>query len=181
MRTLMPAMLTQAILIALAGCASAGKPQAESNVHLRAGPAPSKELFDAIAERDHALFAAVFDTCDADALKPMVAENFEFYHDKDGLNETSGAHFIEDIRQHCERVGKGIDFRARREIVPGTLAVYPLNNFGAVETGVHDFYALEPGKPERKTESGRFLHIWQKVDGAWKITRVVSYDHRLAQ
>jgi len=73
-----------------------------------------------------------------------------------------------------------MDFRARRQLVPGTLAVYTLNNYGAVETGRHDFYALEDGRPERKTESAQFLHIWKNEDGQWKLTRVVSFDHKLA-
>lgn len=38
-------------------------------------------------------------------------------------------------------------FLDRCEIVPGTLKVYPLNNYGAVETGVHRFFQLLPGKP----------------------------------
>jgi len=23
----------------------------------------------------------------------------------------------------------------------------------------------------------KFIHLWQKKGGAWKITRVISYDH----
>ena len=157
---------------------SGGKPHAA--VNLRAGPAVTKELFDEIAAKDKALFAAAFDTCDLDVLKQLVADDFEFYHDKNGLMETSGAKFVDDIGQHCERVRHGVDFRSRRELVPGSLGVYPLNNYGAVETGRHDFYAIEDGKPDRKTESGQFLHIWKKVDGDWKLARVVSYDHQLA-
>ena len=107
------------------------------------------------------------------------AADAEFYHDKDGLNETSGAHFIEDIGQHCERIKQGMDFRARRQLVPGTLAVYPLNHYGAVETGRHNFYAIEDGKPDRMTESAQFLHVWKNDSGQWKLARVVSYDHQL--
>lgn len=158
---------------------SGGKPHAA--VNLRAGPAVTKELFDQIAAKDKALFAAVFDTCDIDVLKQLVADDFEFYHDKDGLSETSGAKFVADVAEHCERIRKGVDFRARRELVAGSLGVYPLNKYGAVETGRHDFYAIEDGKPDRKTESAQFLHIWRNVDGDWKLARVVSYDHQLAQ
>jgi hypothetical protein len=27
---------------------------------------------------------------------------------------------------------------------------------------------------------GKFIHLWQYKDGAWKITRVISYDHHTA-
>ena len=96
-----------------------------------------------------------------------------------GLNETSGAHFVEDIGKHCERIKQGVDFRARRELVKSSLAVYPLNNYGAVETGVHNFYAVQEGKPDRMTESSQFLHIWKNDNGQWKLARVVSYNHKL--
>jgi len=149
-------------------------------VNLRAGPAQSQEMFDQIAASDKALFDVVFGSCDLEVLKGLVADDFEFYHDKDGLSETSGAKFIADVAAHCERLKQGTDFRARRELVAGSLAVYPLNKYGAVETGRHNFYAIEDGKPDRMTESAQFLHIWKNVDGKWKLTRVVSYDHKLA-
>lgn len=150
-------------------------------VNLRAGPAATKELFDQIAAKDKALFDAVFGSCDLAVLKDLVADDFEFYHDKDGLSETSGAKFIDDVAQHCERIKQGVDFRARRELVAGSLGVFPLNNYGAVETGRHNFYAIEDGKPDRMTESAQFLHVWKNVDGHWKLARVVSYDHKLAR
>ena len=124
------------------------KPHAQ--VNLRAGPAQSQTMFDEIAAADKALFDAVFGTCDVAVLKNMVTDDFEFFHDKDGLSETSGAKFVDDMAKHCERIDKGVDFRARRELVKGSLAVYPLNNYGAVETGRHNFYAVEEGKPENK-------------------------------
>jgi hypothetical protein len=163
---------------AAAATPPAGKPHAA--VNLRAGPASTRALTEQIAAQDKALFDAVFGSCDLAVLEKLVADDFEFFHDKDGLSEKSGAQFLEDMRKHCERIAQGTDFRARRELVPGTLAVYPLNNYGAVETGRHDFYAVEEGKPDRKTESAQFLHIWKNDHGTWKLARVVSYDHQLA-
>lgn len=174
-------LLATIFYCAAAGSVRAGEQaHASAPVHLTAGPTATQELFDAIAAKDAAVFDAVFNTCDLDALKQLVADNFEFYHDKGGLNETSGKQFVDDIAKHCERVKQGVDFRARRQLVPGTLAVYPLNNYGAVETGRHDFYAIADGKPDRMTESGQFLHIWKNDNGQWKLARVVSYDHKLA-
>lgn len=152
-----------------------------SNIRLTAGPAQSQAMFDAIARMDRALFDASFASCDPERLRQLVAEDFEFYHDKEGLTSTSGEQFVREFGQHCERLKQGTDFRARRELVPGSMAVYPLNNYGAVQTGVHRFYALVEGEPDRLTETARFLHIWKQVDGEWKLARVVSYDHKLAE
>jgi hypothetical protein len=183
MKMLRIVVLLMAITVPLCcACAEPAKAQTKphAEVNLRAGPAQTQALFDEIAAADKALFDAVFSTCDVAVLKGLVADDFEFYHDKDGLNETSGAHFVDDVAKHCERIEKGVDFRARRELVKGSMAVYPLNKYGAVETGRHDFYAIEEGKPDRMTESAQFLHIWKKDGDKWKLTRVVSYDHKLA-
>jgi len=89
-------MIRTVVLVALLAvifyCASASSVSADEKAHgsapvnLRAGPAATQQLFDAIAAKDAAVFDAVFNTCDVAALKQLVADNFEFYHDKDGLN-----------------------------------------------------------------------------------------------
>jgi ketosteroid isomerase-like protein len=165
---------------AVADQAPQDKPAASADLHLRAGPAASATLSKEILAKDSEVFGAVFNTCDVEALRKLVTDDMEFFHDKDGLSETSGAHFVDDIARHCERIKQGVDFRARRELVESSVAVYPLNNYGAVETGVHNFYAVQEGKPDRMTESSQFLHIWKNDNGQWKLARVVSYNHKLA-
>ena len=145
----------------------------------RAGPAQSQALQDEVAAMDHKLFAAVFDTCDTAALATMIADDFEFYHDKDGLSSTSGAQFLKAIEGTCARQKTGEDYRARRELVAGSLQVYPLNNYGAIEIGKHRFYQLLPGEPEKLVEVSQFTNVWKKDETGWKLTRVLSYDHRL--
>lgn len=168
-------------LAVLASCSSTAQ-SSIPNVNLTPGPAATQELFDEIAQHDSALFDAAFKTCDADRLGELVTEDFEFYHDKHGLSATSGAQFVELFRGGCERQRQGIDFRARRELVQGSMAVYPLNNYGAVQVGVHRFYAIAEGKQDQLTETARFTHVWKKEeDGRWRISRALSYDHRLAE
>ena len=145
----------------------------------RAGPAQNQALTDEIAAADKAFFAAVFDTCDTAALAKRVTADFEMFHDKGGLTSSSGAQFVKDIEGMCARQKTGEDYRARRELVPGSLKVYPINNYGAIEVGEHRFYKLTPGKPEELVEISRFTHVWKKVESGWKLARVVSYDHRL--
>lgn len=166
-----------AALSLLAACSSAPIP----NVNLTPGPVASQELFDAIARQDSALFDAAFNTCDLDRLGDLVTEDFEFYHDKHGLNATSRAQFVEMFRGSCERRKQGVDFRARRELVPGSMTVYPLNNYGAIQVGVHRFYAIAEGKKDRLTETARFTHVWKNENGRWRVARALSYDHKLAE
>lgn len=147
----------------------------------RAGPAPTQSLTDEIAIADKALFAAVFDTCDTTALAKMVTDDFEMYHDKGGLTSKSGADFVKAIEGMCARQKTGEDYRARRELVAGSLKVYPLNNYGAVEVGEHRFYKLTPGKPEQLVEVALFTQVWKKEPAGWRLARVLSYDHRLMQ
>jgi hypothetical protein len=64
-------------------------------------------------------------------------------------------------------------------LVPGTLQVYYMKGYGAVEMGVHRFH--HPGHEETEgVGEGKFVHLWQYKDGAWKITTAISYDHHAA-
>lgn len=181
------ALTLSACLGLLAACAAASRSTGEDpgfapNVHLTPGAgAASPELVAEIKAWDLALFAAVFDRCDVEALGGMVTEDFEFYHDKGGLTATSREQFVAAIRGTCERQAQGVDFHARRELVPGSLEVYPLNNYGAIEVGVHRFYAIAEGRPDKLTETGKFTQVWKKEGDTWRLARVLSYDHRLAE
>jgi hypothetical protein len=54
-----------------------------------------------------------------------------------------------------------------------------MKGYGAVEMGVHRFH--HPGHEETEgVGEGKSIHLWQCKDGAWKITRVISYDHHAA-
>ena len=144
-----------------------------------AGPAPTQQLTDEIKAADLALFSAFFDRCDIPALEGMVTDDFEMFHDKGGRTAASKADFIKSLAATCERQKTGVDYRARRELILPALKVYPLNNYGAVETGEHRFFQLLPGKPEKLVEISLFTQVWKKEASGWKLARVISYDHRL--
>jgi hypothetical protein len=63
----------------------------------------------------------------------------------------------------------------RRDLVPGTLEVYPIKGYGAIEIGAHRFCHKEDGKDDCGVF--KFVQIWQKQESGWKVTRVVSYGH----
>ena len=141
-------------------------------------PPASSELIAIISAKDRQLFDAVFETCDIKALAALVAEDFEFYHDKSGLAANSGSEFVKSVGEMCERQKLGTDYRARRELDSSSVKVYPLNNYGAIHMGLHRFYKKLEGGKEQLVEVSLFTNIWKHENGAWKLTRVLSYDHR---
>ncbi|HMF54699.1 MAG TPA: nuclear transport factor 2 family protein [Edaphobacter sp.] len=128
------------------------------------------ELTSAITALDKQLFDA-YNTCDLDKLKTMVAEDLEFYHDKTGL-AVGRQVFLDAIKNNiCGKV--------QRELVAESLKVYPLKDYGAVEMGSHRF--THPWKQDHgEVGEAEFVQLWRYKDGAWKITRVISYDHHSA-
>jgi hypothetical protein len=129
-----------------------------------------QSLFETIRALDTQLFDA-YNHCDLEKFGSFLADDLEFYHDVTGLSRTR-----ETI---VEAVKNNICGKVTRELVPGSLEVYPLKDFGAVEIGVHRFH--HPGKEDSEgVGEAKFIHIWQNKDGVWKITRVISFDHHAA-
>ena len=122
------------------------------------------ELTQVITALDKQLFDA-YNTCNIEKLGTLVTDDLEFYHDKTGLAVVKQV-FLDAIK-------KNICGKVTRELVQGSLEVYPLHGYGAVEIGVHRFH--HPG--DNDVGEAKFVQLWQYKDGAWKISRVISYDH----
>jgi hypothetical protein len=56
-----------------------------------------------------------------------------------------------------------------------TMEVYPIKDYGAIETGQHTFSHMENGQLQAFTY--KFMQIWQKKDGVWRVTREITYGH----
>ena len=124
-------------------------------------------LYKEIAHLDSVVFTA-FNTRDIELFKTLFTADLEFYHDKGGL--TGYNHTIDFMITTAKN-----NNNLKRVLVPGSLEVYPIPGYGAMQIGSHKFCHTENGKEDCGTF--KFVHIWQKKDGAWKISRVVSYDH----
>ena len=126
------------------------------------------DLFRAVFEQDAALFGA-FNSCDLEKFAGFFADDVEFYHDHGGVTLGNKA-LTESIKNNiCGKV--------TRELVPESLEVYPMDNYGALEIGSHLFH--HPNDPKESDGEGKFIHLWQynKKDATWKVTRVISFDH----
>ncbi len=128
-----------------------------------------EELNKAITALDAELFDA-YNKCDLQKFGSFVDENVEFYHDQGGVTLGRAA-LVESVK-------KNICATTTRELVAGSLQIYYMKGYGAIEMGVHRFH--HPGHPEVADGEGKFVHLWQYKDGAWKVTRVLSYDHHAA-
>jgi hypothetical protein len=134
--------------------------------------APAQVASDPLTQEIDALDAKVFDAynrCDLATFSAYFDPNVAFYHD------TGGATFERDAM--VEGVRKYICGKVRRERLPATFRVYPIKGYGAIEEGEHRFCALATGRCEG---IAKFVMVWAKRDGAWRITSVLSYGHRAA-
>lgn len=129
-----------------------------------------EELAKAVAALDAALFDS-YNRCDLAKFASFFAEDVEFYHDQGGV--TLGRAAL------TESVKTNICGKVTRELVAGSLQVYYMKGYGAVEIGVHRFH--HPGHEDTEpVGEAKFIHLWQYRDGAWRITRVISFDHHQA-
>ena len=125
----------------------------------------SGRLYDELAAMDRELFETAFVDCDEAKFKALFTEGAEFYHDRDG------AKFGDDVTKMggCPR-----DEGVKRTLVEGSLEVYPIKDFGAVQLGRHTF--TKAG--EEGTTIAQFVHLWKHSEGEWRLARVLSFDHR---
>jgi hypothetical protein len=127
----------------------------------------SQALYDSIVHMDSLLFNS-FNNQDLETQKCIFATDLEFYHDKGGLMHYQQV--IESTRNLFAQ-NNGL----KRTLIPGSMEVYPIPGYGAMQTGMHCFCHVENGKDDCGTF--RFVHIWQSAQDGWKLTRVISYDH----
>jgi len=127
----------------------------------------NENLYKEIAHMDSSVFNA-FNNRNIDQFKNLFTEDLEFYHDKGGL--TNYQHTIDFMETTAKQ-----NNQLRRELVKGTLEVYPIPGYGAMEIGIHTFCHLENDKQDCGTF--KFVHVWKKINGEWKISRVINYGH----
>ena len=133
----------------------------------------SKDLYDKITSLDTAFFNA-YNKCEIAKIEALFTNDVEFYHEKRGLI----AGRISVMEGITKNLCGDADNKVRRELVAGSLQVYALNDYGALETGEHRFYLTQKGQKEKLDGVGKFANIWRKQDGQWRISRVLSYGFR---
>ncbi len=125
------------------------------------------ELFNKVAQLDSSLFAA-YNSKKLDLMKTYFTNDLEWYQDNGGLID------FEKVFENFNSIFNR-DYDLKRNLIKESLEVHPIEDYGAIEIGKHQFKHIENGKLEIGTF--KFLMIWKNDNGNWKISRVVSYDH----
>lgn len=135
-------------------------------------------LFKMLREKDSLLFSVGYNFCDIAQFENLLNDNFEFYHDEAGIT-FSKAEFIKGVREGICK----LSYKPFRKLKDSTLTVYPLRKkgvlYGAVQEGVHEFYAIEKDGRKYLTSTAKFTSVWLLEQGSWKLSRVLSFDHQL--
>lgn len=154
-------------LVAVAVISSCSATKSKQVKNLKGYTPVSMELYQAIAHMDSVLFDA-FNGRDLEKLKTIFSTDVEFYHDKGGL--THYDQVMESSKNLFEQ-NNGLT----RTLIPGSLEVYPVKDYGAIQIGMHRFCHQENGKDDCGTF--KFVHVWRQHAGVWNLARVISYDH----
>ena len=123
----------------------------------------NQELYETIVSLDKKLFDA-YNSCDMDTQTALYSEDLEFFHDEGGLS-TSKEKVLNAIKNN-------ICNKTTRTLIKGSIEVYPIKDYGAVEIGYHTFNNKKT--PENKSKASRFILVWKKTDENWTVTKVIS-------
>jgi len=120
------------------------------------------ELYKTVVKLD-SIYFDTYNTCKLAKMDSLTADDIEFYHDHGGLS-TSKKELIASIQ-------KNIFGKVTRTLTKGSIEVYEIPGYGAVEFGYHSFRNIqEPGE----SSPSRFVILWRLRDGCWQINRVIS-------
>ena len=122
-----------------------------------------KEVYDIIVAKDKEYFDA-YNTCDMKKQASLYSEDLEFFHDKGGLS-TSKQEILTSIE-------KNICGKVTRTLIDGSIEVYPIKDYGAIEIGYHKFYNNQ--EPNAKSTPSKFIIVWKNEGEKWLISKVIS-------
>ncbi|MDG2432581.1 nuclear transport factor 2 family protein [Flavobacterium sp.] len=124
----------------------------------------NQQLYDVIIAMDSTFFDA-YNNCDMNKQAGIYADSLEFYHDQGGLM-TSKQEVLDGTK-------KNICGKVTRELIAGSIEVYPIKGYGAVEIGLHKFHNNQElaGTPSK---TSKFIIMWQLTNKKWRIAKVIS-------
>jgi hypothetical protein len=124
----------------------------------------SQSLYDSIVKLDSIFFDA-YNKCKINTMDSLLSEDLEFYHDKGGFSNSKN--------QTMEAIKKNICGKVTRDLLKGSIEVYEIRDYGAIQIGFHGFHNNQE-RETGPTHFSKFINIWQKKANRWQISRVIS-------
>ena len=112
----------------------------------------SKEFYNNIVYLD-SLFFDAYNHCNIAVMDSLMSEDLEFYHDQGGFSNSK--------KETMEAVKKNICGKVTRELLKGSIEVYQINAYGAVEIGYHGFH-----NNQENHFSGNTSNSYKEKDGS---------------
>lgn len=138
--------------------------------------AKTDSLYLALKQQDSIFFERSFNLCDLDYLDKTTHPELVFsmtrrYTTQNRVSRCSKNNICGNPEQ-----------KPIRKAVANSLEVFPLFSngifYGVIQTGIHEFYIRETGKPDRYSSRAKFTHVWLLDNGRWLLREVLSYDHK---
>jgi ketosteroid isomerase-like protein len=156
-------IIASAILVVASACSHQGNtPVPATTAYIP----DDQKLYNTVVQLD-SLFFAAYNSCDVNlaTYASFYADSIEFYHDKGGLSTSK--------KEVVDGTEKNVCGKVRRELVKGSIEVYPIKDYGAIEMGMHIFHN-NTEKQSSPPHAGKFVIVWQNKNNEWKIKRVIS-------
>lgn len=138
--------------------------------------AKNSPLFLELKKQDSVFFQRAFNLCDMEYLNKAIHKDLIFFHDQGGIQNRND--FLENTRKN---ICSNPNYKPIRKVEESSLEVFPLYNdgklYGAIQSGVHNFYIREPNKKDTQTSKAKFTHVWLMENGEWLLKEVLSFDH----
>lgn len=135
----------------------------------------NSDLYKTLKSKDSIIFERAFNNCEIEKLESIILDDFEFYHDINGIQNKAG--FITAIKMNLCTNPRNYT----RQLITETLEVFPLKNenklYGAIQKGKHTFQKKQNGKLIT-VGIADFTHLFILEKNSWKLKRVLSYNHK---
>ena len=132
-------------------------------------PAPARfpELYREVMKQDSLMFRT-FNARDLEGLGKRFDPALEIFQDNTGYRN-----YAQTMDAFAGLFAQ--PYTLTRTLLPATVEIYPIKDYGAIMTGSHRFCHVENGREECATF--KFVHIWKQGKDGWVVSRIITYDH----
>ncbi len=134
-----------------------------------------QKLVDVITELDAKVHAG-YNACDLNAMGSLIAPDVELYND--GAGRIVGRETVIDMLRKglCEGP-RSQGFQFRSEPVSGSLEIFPIAGFGALEFSKSAMWEDHSDGTKKPVSIVRALTVWELRGGVWIVAMQFAYSH----